>query len=170
MTRRSARGRFDRHCAPVPGTDWAVTTRGDEATLGHGRPAYLRASTGLQSWKGHQVPGIDVLPHDAPVEPGTTVVVTLGTPWLALAAPCHIVGILDERDRWGFALPGHPEQGEELFVVSIDRDDTVRFRVSAFSRPRDRIARLAGPLGRAVQMAGTNGYLRALRRFVDRPE
>jgi uncharacterized protein (UPF0548 family) len=99
--------------------------------------------------------------------------VTLGTPWLALAAPCRIVGILDEPDRWGFAygtLPGHPEQGEESFVVFIDSDDAVRFRVSAFSRPGERITRLAGPLGRVVQMAGTNGYVKALRRFVDQPE
>lgn len=85
-------------------------------------------------------------------------VVTLGTPWLASAAPCRIVGILDEPDRWGFAygtLAGHPEQGEEAFVVSIGGDNAVRFRITAFSRPGDRITHLAGPVGRAAQRAGT---------------
>jgi uncharacterized protein (UPF0548 family) len=140
------------------------------ADLGSGRAVFQRASTGLQAWQGHQVPGIDVLPHATSIEVGATVVVTLGTPWLALAAPCRIVGIINEPERWGFAygtLPGHPEQGEESFVVTIDGDDAVRFRITAFSRPGEWITRLAGPVGRAVQTAGTNGYLRALKRFVN---
>jgi uncharacterized protein (UPF0548 family) len=142
-----------------------------EARLGKGQNAFIRASTGLQSWKTHQVPGVSVFPTCAPIESGATVVVTLGTPWLALAAPCRIVGAIDESDRWGFAygtLPGHPEKGEESFTVSIGDDDTVLFRILAFSRPGDRVTRLAGPVGRAVQAAGTTGYLKALQRFVDR--
>lgn len=144
-----------------------------EANLGNGRAVLLRASTGLQTWKGHQVPGISVSPCGAPIEPGATVVVAVGTPWLALAAPCRIVGILDEQDRWGFAygtLPGHPEQGEESFVVSIGVDDAVKFKITALSRPGDRIVRLAGPVGRALQAAGTKGYLKALQRFVNLAE
>jgi uncharacterized protein (UPF0548 family) len=144
-----------------------------ETGLGIGRTVFQRASTGLQTWRGHQVPGVDVFPHDTPVEPGATVVVTLGTPWLAVAAPCRIVAVLDEPKRWGFAygtLPGHPEQGEEAFVVSIGDDEAVRFRITAFSRPGERITRLAGPVGRAVQTAGTNGYLKALQRFVNKSE
>jgi uncharacterized protein (UPF0548 family) len=143
-----------------------------EAHLGKGRSAFLRASTGLQTWKSHQVAGIEVFPHGAAIATGATVVVTLGTPWLALAAPCRIVGVLDEPDRWGFAygtLPGHPEQGEESFVVSIGGDEAVRFRITALSRPGERITRLAGPVGRAVQIAGTKGYLKALQRFVNQP-
>ena len=141
-----------------------------EAGLGIGRTVFQRASRGLQTWRGHQVPEVDVLPHDTPVEPGATVVVT---PWLAVAAPCRIVAVLDEPKRWGFAygtLPGHPEQGEEAFVVSIGDDEAVRFRITAFSRPGERITRLAGPVGRAVQTAGTNGYLKALQRFVNKSE
>jgi uncharacterized protein (UPF0548 family) len=143
-----------------------------QISLGIGRAVFFRASTGLQTWKAHQVPGVSVIPPNTLVEPGATVVVTLGTPWLALAAPCRIIGVLDEPDRWGFAygtLPGHPEQGEESFVVSIGLGDAVTFTVVAFSRPGDRIVRLTGPVGRAVQKAGTNGYLRALQRFVEQP-
>ena len=141
-----------------------------EAQVGVGRDTFTRACTGLQSWGSHRVPGIDVHPRGAPIEPGATVVVTLGTPWLALAAPCRIVDVLDDPDRWGFAygtLPGHPEQGEESFVVAIDSEDNVTFQMTAFSRPGDRITQLVGPIGRAVQTAGTNGYMRALKRFVD---
>jgi uncharacterized protein (UPF0548 family) len=97
------------------------------------------------------------------------VIVTLGIPWLALAAPCRIVDVLDDEGRWGFAygtLPGHPEQGEESFVVSASEDGTVRFKISAFSRPGDPIVCLSGPLGRRLQTAGARGYVRALQRFV----
>lgn len=116
--------------------------------------------TGLKTWKAHGVPGVRVYPHPSEIQTGATVVVTLGTPLLALAAPCRVVGVTDERARWGFAygtLPGHPEQGDEAFVVSISPDDSVRFEITAFSRPVDPIARLSGPLGRGMQKVATNG-------------
>jgi uncharacterized protein (UPF0548 family) len=81
---------------------------------------------------------------------GANVVVTLGTPVLALAAPCRVVGVVDEPTRWGFAygtLPGHLEQGEEAFVVSTSPEETVRFDIVAFSRPGDSVVRLSGPIG-----------------------
>lgn len=141
-----------------------------EAKLGEGREAFLRASTGLQTWRSHKGLGIDVLPHGTPIELGATVVVTLGFPWLSLAAPCRIVGVLDEPDRWGFAygtLPGHPEQGEESFVASINGNDEGAFRITAFSRPGEWLTRLAGPIGRVVQRAGTNGYVKALEGYLE---
>ena len=98
-------------------------------------------------------------------------VVVLGVRSLALAAPCRIVGVTDGPDRWGFAygtLPGHPEQGEEAFIVSMADDGDVRFEIRAFSRPGDPLIRMLGPLARSVQAWGTRGYLRSLGRYVDR--
>ena len=144
-----------------------------QTTLGMGLEVFQRATVGLQTWRAHRGPGVDVLPHSTPIKPGATVVVTLGMPWLALAAPCRIVGVVDEPDQSGFAygtLPGHPEQGEEAFVVCVTDEGVVKFEIAAFSRAGDWITRLAGPVGRAVQRTGTNGYLKALRRFVDQPE
>src|SRR5665213_2801518 len=46
-----------------------------EAKLGIGRRTFLRATTGLQTWRSHKVPGIGVLPHATPIELGATVVV-----------------------------------------------------------------------------------------------
>jgi uncharacterized protein (UPF0548 family) len=138
--------------------------------LGRGTDRFRLAANGLQSWKAHDVRGIEVFPKNAQILIGVTVIVTLGTPLFALAAPCRIVEVVDEPDRLGFAygtLPGHPEQGEEAFMVSISADKSVRFDVWAFSRPGDTIVRLSGPIGRGIQRIGTNGYLRALQRFVD---
>jgi uncharacterized protein (UPF0548 family) len=144
-----------------------------QTTLGMGPEVFQRATVGLQTWKAHRGPGTGVLPHGTTIKTGATVVVTLGTPWLALAAPCRIVGVVDESDRWGFAygtLPDHPEQGEESFVVSVTDEGVVEFKITAFSRPGQWITRLTGPVGRAAQAAGTNGYLKALRRFVNQSE
>jgi len=143
-----------------------------ETDLGHGREIFERAVEGLKAWESHHLPGVRVFPEGQEIRTGATVVVTLGTSVLALAAPCRIVSVIDDEIHWGFAygtLPGHPERGEEAFVVSIASDEKVRFEVMAFSRPDDALVRLSGPIGRAIQKGGTNGYLRALRRFVDQP-
>ena len=137
--------------------------------LGHGRETFQRAVKGLKSWKAHTSPGFRVFPQDEEIRTGATVVVTLGAPFLALAAPCRIVRVIDEPSLWGFAygtLPGHPEEGEEAFVVSILPDDKVLFEIVAFSRPGDSLVRLLGPISRGVQKGGAHGYLRALRRYV----
>jgi uncharacterized protein (UPF0548 family) len=144
-----------------------------EINLGHGRETFQRATAGLKSWKAHHLPGVRVFPDGQTIQIGATVVVTLGTSLLSLAAPCRIVSVIDEGSRWGFAygtLPGHPERGEEAFVVSIASDEKVRFEVVTFSLPDDIIVRLSGPIGRAIQARGTSGYLRALLRFVDPSE
>jgi uncharacterized protein (UPF0548 family) len=143
------------------------------ATLGNGEDTFQRAAEGLRTWQAHRLPFVHVVPADAEIRPGVTVVVVLGPRWLAVAAPCRIVAVVKEPSRWGFAygsLPGHPEQGEEAFIVSITEDGNVVFEVTAFSRPADALLRLSGPLGRALQQVGSGGYLRALRHFVERPE
>ena len=141
-----------------------------EIVLGQGTKAFQRAVAGLKTWKAHRLPGMGVFPDDQVIRTGATVVVTLGTPIVALALPCRIVSVIDGQTRWGFAygtLPGHPEQGEEAFVISASPDQTVRFEIEAFSRPGDPLVRLSGPIGRGIQMGGTRGYLRALKNFVD---
>lgn len=140
-----------------------------EVVLGRGLEVFQRAVTGLKTWQAHRLPGMRVFPGDEEVRTGATVVVTLGTPIMSLAAPCRIVSVIDGQTRWGFAygtLPGHPEQGEEAFVISISPDSTVRFEIEAFSRPGDVLVRFSGPVGRGIQRGGTNGYLHALKRFV----
>jgi uncharacterized protein (UPF0548 family) len=143
----------------------------DEIILGSGVDVFSRATVGLQTWQAHRLAGVDVFPKGARVETGETVVVAIGMPFLALAAPCRIVGVRDAPGQWGFAygtLPGHPEQGEEAFALTLDDDASVRFVITSFSRPADRLVRLSGPVARGIQVVATKGYLRSLRRFVAR--
>ncbi len=140
-----------------------------EAELGQGEETFRRAVEGLRCWRAHRLPGIQVLPMATDVQPGATVILTLGTPVVSLAAPCRIIEVVDGPSQWGFAygtLPGHPEQGEESFLVSISGDGAVRLEIAAFSRLVEPAARLLGPIGRGVQVAVTRGYIRALQRIV----
>jgi len=141
-----------------------------ERILSQGENVFEYAKEGLRNWQAHSGPGVHVLPRQTEIQPGATVIVTLGL-IVALAAPCRIIEVVDEPRRWGFAygtLPGHPEQGEEAFLLRWADDDTVRFEVRAFSRPADRLVRLAGSIGRRIQRSGTTGYLNALQTFVNR--
>lgn len=80
-------------------------------------------------------------------------------------ALARVVAIVDELRRRGFAygtLPGHPECGEESFVVEHRDDDSVWLTIRAFSRPAGRVWRLVSPVTRLAQEYYTRRYLRVL--------
>jgi len=87
---------------------------------------------------------------------------------LTTVAPCRVVYLVDEVDRFGLAygtLPGHPEQGEEAFLVERSGKSSARFTITAFSRPREPLARIGGPVSRMVQRRATMGYVDAMRKL-----
>jgi uncharacterized protein (UPF0548 family) len=130
--------------------------------------AFERASAGLRTWAAHQGAGLRVFPNE-PVAPNATVIGVTSIGPVQMVVPCRIVAVFKEPDVFGFAygtLPGHPESGEESFAL-VRRDGATYFTVRAFSRPVDPLARLSGPLGRAVQRSVTRRYVGALRRFVE---
>jgi uncharacterized protein (UPF0548 family) len=125
------------------------------------------ASEGLRTWQAHRGAGATVTPDSAPAE-GETVLVSIRKGLIAVVAPCRIVGVWADANRYGFAygtLPGHPEQGEEAFVVRRAPMGVI-FEVVAFSRPADLPARLGGPLTRLVQRNATRGYLEGLHGWL----
>ena len=87
--------------------------------------------------------------------------------FLLQTIPCRVVEVVDEPDRRGLAygtLPGHPETGEERFVVERDpASGEVTATITAFSNPALWRTRLAGPVGRVLQRAMTHRYLKALQ-------
>lgn len=130
--------------------------------------AFDRAVFGLRTWVAHEGAGLRIYPRD-PVVPDATVVAVTSLGFVQIVAPCRIVAVFKEPDTFGFSygtLPGHPEIGEESFVVERI-DVSTFFTVSAFSRPVDLLARLSGPVGRSVQRSVTRRYVQALRRFVE---
>ncbi|MBC7595851.1 MAG: DUF1990 domain-containing protein [Kineosporiaceae bacterium] len=131
--------------------------------LGSGDEVFGRAVNRLMSWDMHRGAGLKVEARSARVIEGAEVVMH----WLGQRIPCRVVYVVDEPDRRGFAygtLAGHPECGEESFV--IDRDahtGVVTATVIAFSKPGRLSAKLLGPLGRALQKWMTSRYLDALK-------
>lgn len=94
---------------------------------------------------------------------GDTAIMRVGLwPW---DVPCRVVYVVDEPTRKGFAygtLPGHPERGEEAFLVEYRDDDSVWLVIRAFSRPASWIFRAGYPLVRLMQAIYTGRYERAL--------
>jgi uncharacterized protein (UPF0548 family) len=135
--------------------------------IGSGRARFEAAADAVLRWRVQRNAGLRVEgPPDAQL--GARVVLGLGLGRVRLGAPCQVVAVVDEPTRRGFAygtLPGHPESGEEAFLVSWFPDapgSPVVLRIVAFSRPATRLARRAGPVGRLVQNAITRRYLRSL--------
>lgn len=87
---------------------------------------------------------------------------------LCLAFGCRIVTVIDEPQRYSFAygsLAGHPERGEELFLVEWQEDDRVTFILKADSQPANWLYRLGRPFGELMRGLGTQQYLRAMQQL-----
>ena len=128
-----------------------------------------RAVEGLRTWAAHEGAGLRICPSE-PVA-SRTAPLSRSPRWDRCGrGAVSNRGRLQRARSFGFAygtLPGHPERGEESFVLER-RDDRRIFTIRAFSRPVDPLARLSGPIGRAVQRSVTRRYVRApadLRRI-----
>jgi uncharacterized protein (UPF0548 family) len=129
--------------------------------VGPGDAAFEHAAETVLTWRMHAAAGLRVAASDARVTEGSVVRCRLGP----LPIPCRVLWVLDEPDARGFGygtLPGHPEAGEEAFVVTRDGDE-VSLTVSAYSRPGLLVTRLAGPVGRWGQRRMVARYARAVR-------
>ncbi|MFC9324401.1 DUF1990 family protein [Kitasatospora sp. NPDC057015] len=152
-----------RHAALPPG--YAHLRR--RVHLGHGSEVLERAGRYVLAWGSQLGTGFAVHPA-APAEPGATVLIRLGLPGLRrprLVIPCRVVWTVREANRIGFAygtLPGHPERGEESFVVSLDEHGEVWFEVTAFSRLSAWYARLGRPVALLLQHLAIERYLLAV--------
>ena len=133
--------------------------------IGSGREDFERAADALLTWQMHRRAGLAVTASHERVETGAVAELRLGVGRLGLRAPVRVVDVVDEPTRRGFAygtLPGHPESGEESFVVELGETGDVTLAITAVSRPASRLARLAGQVGRRVQSRITDRYLSAL--------
>ncbi len=131
------------------------------SVIGGGRERFDEAAAQGMRWGMLRGAGLRVTATTEVAEVGSEVLVHLGP----VVAPCRGVYIVDEPDRRGFAygtLPGHPESGEELFLVRYGPNGDVIAEVSAFSRHATWWSRLGAPLTLLVQRLVTNRYLQAL--------
>lgn len=124
--------------------------------IGRGHAVYRAATEAVLTWSMHRAVGVGVDAGGRRAEEGVTAVVRLGVGPVSLLAPCAVVWTMAGDRAAGFAygtLAGHPECGEEAFVVSRDTVDDVWLTVTAFSRPGAWYTRIAGPLIPPMQRA-----------------
>jgi uncharacterized protein (UPF0548 family) len=146
-----------------PGYDHAE----HEAVVGSGPAAFERAVAAVFGWRAQQATGLRVRATGPASEPGTVVVLTAGLPRFGFDIPCRVVWAQTSGTERGFGygtLPGHPERGEEAFLVEQRDDGTVAFRTRVFSRLASPVARLGGPVSHLVQQVALRRYLSAIAR------
>lgn len=115
--------------------------------------------------------GLEVHSQSAYAREGELATVVIRCGPLRLHAPTRVVYVVEEEHRRGFAygtLPGHPECGEEAFMVERDAESTWA-EVRAFSRAGLWLTRLGGPVARLAQRRVAAGYLEAVESAL-RPE
>ena len=133
-----------------------------ERQIGTGRQRFEQAADAVMRWGMQRGAGLRVQASSEVAEVDTVVLVRMGF----LPAPCRVVYVIDEPDIRGFAygtLPGHPESGEERFVVRLDPTTSAVFaEVSAFSRPATWWSKAGGPLVSVAQRVIARRYLRGV--------
>ncbi|WP_329454420.1 DUF1990 family protein [Streptomyces sp. NBC_01497] len=136
--------------------------------IGRGRTVFDAAGSALTTWRLHRATGVRVRADVARARPGGTVELSLGVGPVAVSGRCEVVWTVYGRDRTGFGygtLAGHPERGEESFVVDLRDDGSVWFTVMAFSRADRWYTRAGGPFVRLLQRAYARRLGRTLRRL-----
>ena len=139
------------------------------AVVGSGRADFERAAAAVLDWRAQRGTGLRVRATGPSSEPGTVVVLTAGLRRFGYDIPCRVVWAQTEGDERGFAygtLPGHPESGEECFLVRLTPEGDVVYEIRVFFRLASPAARLAGPLGLVLQRLATDRYVSAIRGAV----
>lgn len=133
--------------------------------VGKGRDAFDLAANAVMTWQVQRGAGLAVHASAETVAVGEVAIVRLGIGPVGVDGPNRVVVVIDEPNRRGFAygtLEGHPEKGEQAFLVEIDDEETVTFTVRAFTRVDSVLAFLGGPLNARVQDQIAERYLMAL--------
>jgi uncharacterized protein (UPF0548 family) len=123
---------------------------------------FAAAAENVMTWRMHQAAGMRIIADRA--REGLEVVGHLGP----FRIPCRVVWTREEPAATGFGygtMPGHPECGEESFMVE-SRADGVWLVVTAFSRPAAWFTRIAGPVTVLLQHGYAHRLGRCLRRLV----
>jgi uncharacterized protein (UPF0548 family) len=143
-----------------------------EIVLGTGRELFERARTALFAWRSFAIPWIQLHGASTPVREGNVVATLVRATGLWVLSPCRVVYVLDARDSprcAAFAygtLPGHPEIGEERFLIAHEREtDVVRYEILAFSRAGHLFSRLGRPYVRPLQARFARSSLSALQKL-----
>lgn len=106
------------------------------------------------------------------VRPGTTANMATRVGPLTFSSPVRVLGVTFEERACGYTygtLPGGPEAGEQLFLVSWDDDNTVWLTIREFVRPGNWWIRLVWWYANAHRKRVLRRYLAALHPATPQP-
>lgn len=137
-------------------------------SVGSGQELFEECSKTVLSWGIQSGAGFHVA-HRNPVQANQDNSLGLHFALFRTDAPCRVVYVIDEPNHRGFAygtVQGHPESGEESFIVALKPDGSVVFEIRAFSRPARWFARVGSLAIRFLQQHVTWKYLDAIHETV----
>jgi uncharacterized protein (UPF0548 family) len=141
--------------------------------VGTGQSAFDRAKSAVRGWKMFEMPWIQLVSAETPIEAGKTVAIAcrhFGFYSLNAARIVYVIDEVGDIERFGFAygtLREHAEVGEERFSVEFDKaSNEVWYDLLAFSRPGSALARIGYPLSRHLQKAFARDSKLAMLRAV----
>lgn len=118
--------------------------------IGSGEGDFAAAVTAVLHWQTHL--GSGFIPVAVPPEVSVGAVSVFRIPFgpIRPVVTCRVFAAVDDATRGGFghgALVGHPQQGWESYLVTLEPDGSVRLTIRVTARPAARWMALAGPLG-----------------------
>lgn len=137
--------------------------------LGRGEAVWKKAKRALRNWKQFPEGWTRIYPEFIPLQRGEQIVIIIRLLGLWWINSTRIVYTIDQPNRFGFAygtLPGHVEQGEELFVVEYHQNGEVYYRIRAFSKPGHWLVQLVYPLARWLQRRFSRQSLQRMQELM----
>lgn len=132
----------------------------NEIRIGQGRDDFEKGIEALKHWKMFPAPWTKVMPSPIEWESGKEVAVMFRLFGLWWWNSCRIVYVIDEPNKKGFAygtLQSHVEKGEEIFLVEMEPDGSVWYRIQAFSQPNFILTKIFKPVARFYQRKFVKG-------------
>ena len=181
MVRRARIGHGDARFAHAATTalSWGIQKRSGFEVEVEASP--VEVTDGTYVAVGFNTKGIPVLPAGGDriagsigpdgtplLKPGDSATLRLAKGPVSVDCPVRVIYVVDDPACKGFAygtLPGHPEQGEESFVVARTPEGGAELLVTSFSRPANRLVKAAGPVSRLFQRTWAVWLGRTLRRM-----
>lgn len=137
--------------------------------IGRGPEAYRAAAEALMTFAMHRAIPVGITAGPRAIEGGDVTVRLAGL----IKAPCRVIWTREGPQRSGWAygtLQGHPERGEEAFVVELQADGAVTLTVTAFSRAAHPLAKLVEPAIPFLQKLYAIRCCRVLLRMAKKAE
>jgi len=141
-----------------------------ESVIGRGRDDFAAASRALSGYRHYDAANgrIRIVEPRPPMEVGEVVTLLGCHVGIWTLSACRIVYTFDEPSAFGFGYGTleHAVRGEERFEVGLLEDETVVFRLLAFSLPSSWLIRLGAPVARTFQKRAGRDYAQAIREAI----